>query len=546
MSVKNILLIEDLEVEFKPGLNTLTGETGAGKSILLDCLGFVLGWSKKINLLREGADSGEVIAEFTLTKNHKVQDFLLDSGFETSDTIILRRNLQSGVKKSRFFINDRVCSQELSRALSGFLVELQGQNGNQGLLDIKTHISFLDAYADIEKELSDLEKAWKGLAQSKLSLLQHEESLLDARRDYEFLKFSVEEIKKFEPHAGEENTLDEKRRFMRSVLKNKEYLIKADETINSIDIEGVFTDCIRWLETSKSSLGSNLDQTLENLEQGLENFLEAQSSINELLSENNFDTLDLEKTEERLFALRALGRKHNVETNSLNELAEKFCKNLEKIELGDKEVRRLKDTVSHNENVYNACARDVSLKRNLAAKQLDSAIREELTYLKMGGAIFKTEINKDRIGPRGLDSVAFSVITNKGLMPGPLNKIASGGEMSRFLLALKVCLFKKDPGLTLIFDEIDQGVGGATADAVGRRLSALSELTQIIVVTHSPQVAGYGDYQWKVNKVLNSDKKAEIKIQNLSNHERVEEIARMLSGEVVTKEALAAAANLLK
>ena len=546
LSIKNILLIEKLELDFQSGLNTLTGETGAGKSILLDSLGFAMGWKNNLSILRQGAENGEVIAEFSVLKDSKVSNFLEKHDFEKEETLIIRRLIIGADKRTRNYLNDKACSLDLLRQISRLLVELQGQNDNLGLMDTRTHLDFLDDFASLSKEILDVNKAWNRLKEETKILQDEEAFLLSSEEEFVFLDKAIEEIDKFNPVADEEIILTEKRRQIKAIAKTKELLFKAKKSIAGGDIEIGLTDCINWLQTAHTSLGNVLDKPIEALDRMLIDLSEIQKTISELIYHDELDVSQLEKIEDRLFDLKSLSRKFNVPSNLLPELVEDFLTKKNRVELSRKEIRLFRGNFENAKKKYEKMSAILTKKRVSAAKQLDKLMVAELKHLKMDNAIFSTKVNLAKGGPKGQDSVTFNVATNKGGKLGEINEIASGGELSRFLLALKVCLLNRNQGITLIFDEIDRGVGGATADAVGRRLSTLSKVAQIIVVTHSPQVAAHGDHQWLVSKNSTISDSSQTDVKKLSADARLAEIARMLSGKMVTNEARAAAAELLK
>lgn len=544
LSIHNILLIEALDLEFKSGLNVLTGETGAGKSILLDSLGFVLGWRGRADIVRADADSGEVSASFALSPDHPVRSILANAGLPDEDTLILRRiNTKDGRKRA--FVNDRPCSGELLRQLSDHLVEIHGQHDDKGLLDPKGHIGLLDAFADTDSLLTLVAKAWKEYATARRSLEDAKAELEENAKDAEFLRHAVGELDQLSPEKGEDETLDKRRRTMQAALKIREDIYRAQQALSNDGAEGLMGDAYRWLEDVAPNADGKLEEPIENLGNAMSELANAQQGIENVLEALDFNPHELEQVEERLFALRGLARKHNVLPDDLADLTEKLRVRLDKVDTGEEHILSLEKAVSDARNAYDEHAKELSNKRIKAGTKLDKAMSKELAPLKMERAVFTTEVSPTEAGPNGVDQVAFTVATNPGAPSGPINKIASGGELSRFLLALKVCLTKRASGLTMIFDEIDRGVGGATADAVGRRLSDLAKSSQILVVTHSPQVAALGGHHCLVAKsvvkgVTTTD------VTPLIDSERTDEIARMLSGDSITPEARSAAEVLLK
>ncbi len=543
LSIRNILLIEKLDLDFSDGLNVLTGETGAGKSILLDCLGFVLGWRGRAELVRQGADQGEVIAEFALSKTHAAHEILEDAGFPPSDHLILRRlNTRDGRKRA--FINDRAASGEVLRALSDALVEIHGQQDDRGLLDPKQHRQMLDSFGGYENLLEDTREAWRTLAKSRRALKTAREALEAAAQDKEYLQHATAELEKLAPQTGEDAALDQQRRLMQAAARIREDVVKAGNLISSEGAEAMMGDALRWLETAADKADGRLEQPVAALARALGELADAQMGIEAALEGLDFNPYELEQIEERLFAIRALARKHNVAPDDLAALAEDFNARLAAIETGADNLVALEVRLSADQKAYDALCSDLSAARQAAAEKLDSLMLAELAPLKMERAVFTTEVSPTDAGAEGADAVAFTVATNPGAPSGPINRIASGGELSRFLLALKVCLTQRSDDLTMIFDEIDRGVGGATADAVGRRLAAIAEKGQVLVVTHSPQVAALGAHHFRVAKSVEQSE-TRTAVAALDATERVDEIARMLAGEIVTTEARAAARALL-
>ncbi len=544
LTIRNILLIDQLDLEFQQGLNVLTGETGAGKSILLDSLGFVLGWRGKADIVRTGADAGEVTAEFSLTPDHPAHAVLSEAGLADDDTLILRR-VNSPDGRKRAFVNDRACSGEILRQLSDVLVEIHGQHDDKGLLDVRGHRALLDAFAGTEGTLADTRKAWRDLADARKALEAARAELEAAAKDADFLRHSVTELDTLAPEAGEDEVLDTRRRLMQAAERIREDIAKAGQAISMDGAEGAMSDAIRWLEGASDKAEGRLEEPLAALSRALNELADAQRGVEDTLAALDFNPLELEQVEERLFAIRALARKHHVQPDDLAAKADELRAALEKIDTGADHIAALEADVKARQATYDATAGKLSDMRKKAAARLDKAMAKELPPLKMEAATFTTEVTPADPGPDGVDAVAFTVATNPGAPAGPINKIASGGELSRFLLALKVCLTSRTDGLTMIFDEIDRGVGGATADAVGRRLSGLADGGQVLVVTHSPQVAARGDHHWKVAKAV-AKGVTTTKVSPLSADERTDEIARMLAGDTITDEARSAAEVLLK
>jgi DNA repair protein RecN (Recombination protein N) len=541
LDIRDVLIIDRLSLEFRPGLNVLTGETGAGKSILLDALGFVLGWRGRAELVRAGAEQGEVIAAFDLPPDHAARAVLIEAGIEVEDELILRRvNTVDGRKTA--WINDRRVSGEVLRALSDTLVELHGQHDDRGLLNPRGHRQLLDTFAALD--LTAIRSAWRAQSQARTRLSQAETALAAARTEEDYLRHAVAELDKLNPDPGEEATLDARRRMMQGAERIRTDITRAHQALSEDGAESVLRDAMRWLEGAADRADGRLEGALSALNRTLIELGEAQQGVEDCLRALNFNPVELEQIEERLFAIRALARKHGVLADDLGDFAETLRARLSALDSGEAGIAALIRAVGEAEADYRREAAALTLARRKAARRLDQAMAAELAPLKMERAIFSTEVSPGEPGPEGVDAVTFTVATNPGAPSGPLNRIASGGELSRFLLALKVCLTGDTPGLTLIFDEIDRGVGGATADAVGRRLKALAGAAQVLVVTHSPQVAALGGAHWRVEKRVVADMTLST-VTPLDAGARIEEIARMLAGDTVTEAARQAARALL-
>ena len=541
LDIRDVLIIDRLELAFQPGLNVLTGETGAGKSILLDALGFVLGWRGRAELVRAGATQGEVTAVFDLPPGHAARAVLTEAGFEADDELILRRINTSDGRKTAW-VNDRRVSGEVLRDLSDTLVELHGQHDDRGLLNPRGHRALLDIFAGLD--LGPLREAWRERSAARAGLAAAEAALVAARGEEDYLRHAVAELDKLDPQPGEEASLDAKRRLMQAAEKIRGDVMRARSELSDQGAEGQLMDAQRWLEGVAARAEGALDGALAAISRAMIELGEAQAGVEASLRGLDFNPVDLETLEERLFAIRALARKYSVLADDLGDFAGRLRARLAALDSGTVGLAAHVTAVAHAEAEYEALAELVRSTRLAAAVRLDAAMAAELAPLKMERAVFTTELSEGDAGPEGRDTVTFTVATNPGAPAGALNKIASGGELSRFLLALKVCLTGDVPGLTLIFDEIDRGVGGATADAVGRRLQALANTAQVLVVTHSPQVAALGAHHWRVEKRV-VDEMTLSSVTPLDAAARVEEIARMLAGDSVSDAARAAARALL-
>lgn len=542
LDIRDMLLIDRLELEFRPGLNVLTGETGAGKSILLDCLGFVLGWRGRADLVRQGADQGEVTAVFDLPPGHPARTVLEEAGFPVSDELIIRR-VNGGDGRKTGWINDRRASGEVLRTLSETLVELHGQHDDRGLLNPRGHRLLLDAFAGLD--LGPLRAAWNARREARSALANAEAALAAAKGEEDFLRHAVAELDKLDPQLGEEAELDTRRRAMQGAERIREDVARALQALGASGAEGAMLDASRWLDAAAERAEGRLEAPAAALQRALIELGEASAGVEAALEAMDFDPRDLEATEERLFALRAMARKHDVLGDDLAGLADQLRARLARLDAGEADLSRLQQGVAAADASYDAAATQMTARRRKHAAQLDKAMAAELAPLKMERAVFETRILDGEPGPEGRDAVAFTVATNPGAPAGPLDRIASGGELSRFLLALKVCLARGSDVLVMIFDEIDRGVGGATADAVGRRLARLAEGAQVLVVTHSPQVAALGVHHFRVAKSV-SKGMTTSRVMALSAEDRVDELARMLAGEEITPAARQAALALLE
>ena len=542
LDIHDLLIIDRLELAFQPGLNVLTGETGAGKSILLDSLGFVLGWRGRAELVRQGADQGEVVAVFALPEGHAAHQVLADAGLPGGDELILRRvNTADGRKTA--WVNDRRCSGEVLRALSETLVELHGQQDDRGLLDPKAHRAMLDTFAGVDT--TGTRAAWRALQQAKKAVAETQAALDAVREEEEFLRHAVAELDKLDPQPGEDAELDTRRRQMQGAERIRDDVARAFALLGGEGAEGAMSEAMRWLDGVIADAEQALDGPLAALGRAMIELGEAQDGVERCLEGLEFNPHELEQAEERLFAIRALARKHGVAPDDLGTFADTLRARLATLDAGEHDLEDRRAALSAAQAAFDAAAAELSTARAGAAGRLDQAVMAELAPLKMERAVFETRLSPADPGPEGVDAVAFTVATNPGAPAGPLNKIASGGELSRFLLALKVCLKGPDSGVTMIFDEIDRGVGGATADAVGRRLASLARDGQVLVVTHSPQVAAQGAHHWRVEKRVNDQGMTLSTVTPLAPDDRIDEIARMVAGDTITTEARAAARALL-
>jgi DNA repair protein RecN (Recombination protein N) len=552
LSIRDFVLIEKLDLTFATGglnggLGALTGETGAGKSILIDALGLALGARADSSAVRRGAQQASVAAAFDLPKGHAAHVVLAEQGIDDEDTLTLRRTIGAD-GRGRAFVNDQPASVALLRRLGDTLVEIQGQMEQHGLLDMATHRASLDAFAGLEEPASKVRSAWHAWREAERAHVEAQEAAAAARRDEDFLRHAVKELETLAPKADDEETLSAERQLLRSGSAIGEAVAQAvGELEHGRGAVAALRAAHRLVERNADKAAGRLDTALGALERALSEATEAQAQLESAREALEFDPGRLEKVEERLFALRAAARKHNVAVAELAPLTEKMAAQLAALEDGEAGLKKLAAAAKAARGTYVSAAEAQAAARRKGAARLDKAVAAELAPLKLEKAKFVTELatlSEAEWSESGTDRVQFTVATNPGAPPAPITKIASGGELSRFLLALKVCLAKVGEAPTIVFDEVDSGIGGATAAAVGERLRKLARELQVLVVTHSPQVAAVADRHWLIRKTTTRNA-ASTDVLSLDAKGRREEIARMLSGAEVTAEARAAADRLL-
>lgn len=548
LSVTNIVLIEQLTLHFDDGLTVLTGETGAGKSILLDSLGLALGSRANFDLIRQGASDAQVTASFSVAADHPVWARLDDSGIAPEDVLILRRRLKSDGKSSAS-INDVPVSAGLLRDVGDMMVEIQGQFEGRGLLDVSTHVTLIDRAAGHDELLEKMATGWANWGQAKRNLAHAKLELDKARAEEEWLRDAVEQLDALAPEANEEGSLSGQRDMLANVGKIGESLAIADDAIFSEDgAQSIIGRARSALERAVPLAGGSLDQALAALERADAELAESGAAISAATHELEADPNKLQELDDRLHELRGQARKHDCTVDALPEIHAGLATKLASIEDSTGALAALADNERQWRDYFIQIADMVSANRAAAAVRLDEAVMRELPPLKLEGASFTTVVSTladDQWGPLGKDMVRFEACTNQGMKAGPIDRIASGGELARFLLALKVSLEADATARTLIFDEVDSGVGGAVAAAVGERLARMGAVMQSLVVTHSPQVAAKGDQHMKIAKSTTDSGVISATVQ-LDDDARTEEIARMLAGEQITAEARAAATALLE
>jgi len=548
LSVRDIVLIDRLDIDFSAGLAALTGETGAGKSILLDAFALALGARGDGSLVRHGTEHGQVTAAFELRPGHPALQLALQAGIAVDDGLILRR-VQYADGRSRALVNDQPVSVQTLRALGSAIVEIHGQHDERALLEAAAHRALLDAFGELKEEVDGVIGAHARLVAAGRAADEARELLASARRDADYLRHAHEELSRLAPEAGEEDRLSRRRAEMQRAEKIAGDLAEAHEALaGQASPAPALSALLRRLERRAEQASELIEPIVRPLGQALDRVDEARMALEAALAATAFDQGELDRVEERLFALRAASRKYGVPADLLPDLAREFASKLEAIDAGEGRLALLERGAEAALAAYEAAASRLSAGRVEAGRRLDLAVAGELAPLKLEQARFMTKIETDR-GLRsasGFDRVEFEVQTNPGTRPGPLMKVASGGELSRFLLALKVVVADRGSAPTLVFDEIDAGAGGAVADAIGQRLARLAERVQVIGVTHAPQVAARAERHYLIVKApAEGGARVVTRVEALGASERREEIARMLAGETITQEARAAAGRLL-
>jgi DNA repair protein RecN (Recombination protein N) len=547
LSIRDIVLIDRLDIDFGSGLAALTGETGAGKSILLDAFALALGARGEAALVREGAEHGQVIAAFDVAKDHPARRVLADNDLSGEDELIVRR-VQFADGRTRAFVNDQPVSVQVLRALGTALVEIHGQHDERAFTDAATHRALLDAYGGIEDDADAVSRLWTERRAREAAVEEHRAAVERANREAEWLRHAVDELGTLNPQTGEETTLAERRTVMMQAEKVADDLRATHEAVSGPNSPVTpLATAVRRLERRAAQAPALIEPAVKAIDAALNALEEARAQLEQALQVADFDPAELERIEERLFALRAAGRKYNVPVDELAALARRYEGDLALIDAGAEKLATLEKEAQEAAARYLQAAQALSAARRRAAQKLDKAVNAELKPLKLERAEFSTEIASESEGPNGLDRVEFWVRTNPGTRPGPLMKVASGGELARFLLALKVVLADRGSAPTLVFDEIDTGVGGAVADSIGVRLARLASGVQVIAVTHAPQVAARADRHYLITKdALAKGKRVATRVAELEGERRREEIARMLAGAEITAEARAAAERLIR
>ena len=550
LSIRDIVLIEKLDLDLEGGLSVLTGETGAGKSILLDSLGLALGARGDAGLVRAGCEQGSVTAAFFVPDHKQIHAMLDEAGIDTDDELVVRR-IQKSAGASRALVNDQPVSVSFLKTLGMALCEIHGQHEARALVDVAGHRRLLDAFGGHEAKLAKVEGLWSELAAIRAELDIHRAKLAKAEAEQAFLEHATAELGDLAPIEGEEGKLADTRQLMMnsesfsSLVENAQRALAGDGTL-----EAKLNSVLRKLEMRRDQAGGRFDEACIALDRVVVEMTEARQALDTASRKFEFNPDVLEKSETRLFALRALARKHKVTVDDLPQLLARFQNDLDAIENGEQMLAALEKREKAALVGYLEKARALSAARTKAAGKLDKAVIAELGPLRLEKARFETQVlaDEDKAGASGIDRVEFLVSANPGAPVASMIKVASGGELSRFMLALKVVLASCASAPTLIFDEIDTGVGGAVADAIGKRLSQLSKNLQVVAITHSPQVAARAEDHMlisKMSEVGGSDERSVTRIARLSGAAKREEIARMLSGAEITQEARAQADKLM-
>ena len=556
LSIRDVVLIDRLDLSFGAGLTVLTGETGAGKSILLDSLGLALGARAETGLVRAGCDQASVAASFSVPLDHPALVLLAEQGVEAEDEIVLRRVVTKD-GRSRAFINDQPTGVALLRRAGALLVEVQGQHEQMGLADATTHTALLDAFGVESHTWEAVALAWRAWRTAEHDLKAARTAIETARRDEEWLRHAVDELAKLSPRPDEEDQLVADRLRLQQNERQAEAIAAAVSELNPRDRRGsggpgaALRSASRLLQrlvpAHQPDQTNPAQEALGALERAEEALAEAESLLSRLAVEADADPRMLEQTEERLFALRAASRKHSVPVPDLPALLDNLCERLAGLESGETALVALEHAARETKQAYIAASQALTAARREAAGRLREAVMRELPPLRLDKARFFVEVTplpETAWGADGADQVRFLIATNPGQEPGALAKIASGGELSRLMLAVKVVLSAGSDVGTMVFDEVDSGIGGATAASVGERLARVAETVQVLVVTHSPQVAARGAAHLRVSKAV-KDARTATTVEPLDPLERREEIARMLAGETITAAARAAAGDLL-
>jgi DNA repair protein RecN (Recombination protein N) len=549
LSIRDIVLIDRLDLEFGRGLTVLTGETGAGKSILLDAFSLALGGRGDGSLVRTGESQGQITAVFDLGADHPARIAAAAQDIDCEGDVILRR-VQMADGRTRAFVNDQPVSVQALRTIAAPLVEIHGQHDDRALVDPARHRALLDAFGGLQGQVEGVRKAFSDLKQARIDLVDEEERVARVRADGDYLRHAHEELTKLAPRLKEEEELATRRATMMQAEKVASELRDANASLSGEHSPlAALSAVMRRLERRAAQAPDLIEPSVKALSTALDALDLAAQTVDQALRDSRYDPRELETVEERLFALRAASRKYNTPADQLAALAERFGRDLAALDAGEALLIKLAKAVQDAAARFDAAAAKLSKARIGTATSLDKAVNAELAPLKLERAVFTTQIETNAREPNtdGIDRIEFWVQTNPGTRAGPMMKVASGGELARFMLALKVVLADRGSAPTLVFDEIDTGVGGAVADAIGQRLARLSAQVQVLAVTHAPQVAARASGHLKIAKgETGKGKRVATRVEPLLEGARQEEIARMLAGATITDEARAAARKLLQ
>lgn len=549
LSIRDIVLIEKLDLDLEKGMSVLTGETGAGKSILLDALGLALGGRGDSSLVRHGQSKGVVTASFQLPEKHAALGVLAENDISVDGGELVIRRTQNADGPSRATINDQPVSLNLLRQIAGTLAEIHGQHADRALVDVAAHRRLVDAFGGLEEQVADVGRLWASLSGLASELEEHRALMARAETERDYIEHAIQELRSLDPKPDEETQLASQRQLMMNAEQYAGALSEAEDVLaGGGNFEARLNAALRKIERRKATAEGRLDAVCAALDRVLVEVNEANRSLFEAQRSFTFDPKVLEKSEERLFALRGAARKHKCTVDELAAKLERFELELATLTDGGSKLLKLEKDVATAQKAYDSAADALTAKRRTVAKKLDKAVVAELPPLKLERARFETQIVSDASKPSatGVDRIEFLVAANPGTPLASLMKVASGGELARFMLALKVVLAAKGSAPTLVFDEIDTGVGGAVADAIGARLARMAEGLQVLCVTHSPQVAARASEHMLISKMEEvGSKRMVTRVQPLSAQSRREELARMLSGAQVTNEARAQADRLL-
>lgn len=553
LSIRDIVLIDALDLEFCSGLTTLTGETGAGKSILLDAFVLALGGRGDASLVRAGKEQGQVTAVFSLPNQHSAHLIARQLGFMSDQQIVLRR-IQSSDGRTRAFVNDQPATAQALRAIGNSLVEIHCQHDDRALVDPAAHRALVDAFGGLLEQLSEVKDLYASWRSAMRTSVEEEARVEKAKLDADYLRHAYAELSSLNAQPGEEELLAQRRQFMQRAEKVTTDISDALAAfIADSSPAGEIAQTARRLERKLNSAPEILESPVRALASAVDALANAELALSQALNETAFEPAELERVEERLFALRAAGRKYNVSVEQLPHVTLKFADEIATLDASEARLMLLREASAQAQQAYFTAARKLSDSRQKACKRLNQLVDAELGPLRLDGARFMAQVSCDpqNSGPEGIDHIEFWVQTNPGARAGPLMKVASGGELARFMLALKAVLSDRGSAPTLVFDEIDTGVGGAVADAIGQRLWRLATRAQVLAVTHAPQVAARAGHHFHIRKgalakSLNTGSSVVTRVAILDEGQRREEIARMLSGAAITDEARAAAAQLIK